>query len=209
MSNLLCTQRSPVCDFLSLFAVNRIGVDGARALAAALKSNASLASINMSSKRSVLVVCDVASLTSWRVDNEIGDDGVEAMAIALRGNNNTSIESVDWTSEPNSEFVTATDVRGRERCWRRRRQSVGRRNQEQQIDSRSVVERSVENANHSSSDCFFVCFFCFVLFFFWCLIEDNQIGNEGAKALADALKSNATVTNVELRCKKSRCAKRR
>ena len=35
------------------------------------------------------------------------------------------------------------------------------------------------------------------------VVADNRIGDEGVKALADALKSNASVTNVNLESKKT------
>ena len=90
------------------------------------------------------------------------------------------------------EFATSSEIRRSRRRKpnrRRRRASAGRMLEKRQVDSGVGIGLSV------------VCCCCF----FGCDVPiiscaDNQIGDDGAKALADMLKSNATLTRLTLRC---------
>jgi Ran GTPase-activating protein (RanGAP) involved in mRNA processing and transport len=88
---------------LTLFAltVNRIGDEGARALAEALKTNKTLTLIDFRCKKFVRVwrfcLIDGVAYT----DNRIGDEGARALAEALKTN----------------KTLTSIDFRGKDLCF--------------------------------------------------------------------------------------------
>jgi hypothetical protein len=184
---------------LRLRADNKIGDDGATAMAGAVRANKSIKSIDWESENHNY--CASVFFSKSTLDafcRERCRRQIQALTDALKSNKTVKALRLDSASGCfvlASSFATSSEIRRSRRRKpnrRRRRASAGRMLEKRQVDSGAGIGLLV------------VCFF-FFFFFFGCDVPiiscaDNQIGDDGAKALADMLKSNATLTRLTLRC---------
>ena len=132
---------------------NGIGVEGARGLVDALKTNTTLTELSLGGEQQdqgrTLKPRKAQQHEVWLIANRIGDEGARALGDALK--TNTTLTQLELNSE--------------------------------QQDHKETLKESKSKHNGM-----------------WSGWAANVIGDEGARALGDALKTNTTLTQLWLSC---------
>ena len=164
---------------------NDFGIEGAKALASAIRENASLTSVNLShsqlgpegAKELAPAICKSTSITSINLnDNYVGPEGAKALAPAIRKLtsinlrlNHLGLEGAEALAPAIRDSASLT--------------SINLRLNHLGLEGAKALAPAIrDSASLTSID-----------------LEHNQLGAEGAKALAPALRDSASVTCLDVR----------